>query len=335
MNIWIWLRRRDGAYISRRSERPTCVVVNALWECFTWDLDGFIWIYEYGWGAVMVPIYQGALSVLHACLSMHCESASLGIWMVLYIYIWIWLRRRDGAYISRRSERPTCVVVNALWECFTWDLDGFIWIYEYGWGAVMVPIYQGALSVLHAWLSMHCESASLGIWMVLYEYMNMVEAPWWCLYIEALWASYMRGCQCTVRVLHLGFGWFYMNIWIWLRCRDGAGIVLYGGAVMVPIYQGALSVLHAWLSMHCESASLGIWMVVYEYMNMAEVPWWCRYSVVWGCRDGAYISRRSERPTCVVVNALWECFTCDGFGWLYMNIWIWLRCRDGAYPPVN
>ena len=70
---------------------------------------------------------------------------------------------------------------------------------------------------------------------------------------------------------------------------------------MVPVYQSALSVLHAWLSMHCESALLGRFLFWYI---MVWVPGWCRYSVIRRCRDGACITRRSERPTCVVVNAL-------------------------------
>ena len=75
------------------------------------------------------------------------------------------------------------------------------------------------------------------------------------------------------------------------------------------------------------------------YMIMVEVPWWCLHSVVWRCRDGTHISRRSERPTCVVVNALREC-SWAGFGWLYMIMvevpwWclysvVW-RCRDGTH----
>ena len=71
---------------------------------------------------------------------------------------------------------------------------------------------------------------------------------------------------------------------------------------------------------------------------MVEVPWWCLRSVVGRCRDGTHISRRSERPTCVVVNALREC-TWAGFGWLYMIMvevpWWCLhsvvgRCCDGT-----
>ena len=266
--IWLWLRCRDGACIA---------------------LFG---------GAVMAPIYQGAPSVLHAWLSMHCESA---LRLGLDGCIWLWLRCRDGA----------CIVL-------------------FG-GAVMALIYQGAPSVLHAWLSMHCESAlRLGLDGCIWLWLRCRDGACIVLFGGAVMALIYQGAPS---VLH---AWLSMHcesalrlgldgcIWLWLRCRDGACIVLFGGAVMAPIYQGAPSVPHAWLSMHCESAlRLGldgcIWL-------------WLR------CLDGSCIVLLGGAVMAPIYQGApsvlhaWLSMHCESALGLGLDgcIWLWLRCRDGA-----